>query len=841
MPLNDCKSIRSVASLAREQIVRIFSILLFSSSAAHSGILDVDEWFTSGEFANRESEIARLLKAGNYIEAEVKALNVLSNTENSEGRRSIYYVQALLLVQKVYSKTARTEEAIRLLRDALHILESMKKPDDKGDVDQHNVRWLSGLVMTSLADLHYQKAQYAEAIPLLEKARLQPPSGRIGVGQFFASALTLNLRPKNQTKIARPADLILADAYIKVNRLDEAERILSLRTSDSTVEGLFALSGLMRIHLARQEKQKADDALSNALRISRTAMGFDREIDNLVAIELARELIKQDRYEEAAVLFTPSSLKYDASEIRKIRIGSEYTYDDLLETYLTIIANTKKSKRWTAAAFDAFERYHRSRLSATVSYAALSLAANNKENIEVGRQFQRLLSEAHEIEAQRRKLSVSRGDVKTLSELNERQANLAKYIAMVGARLIEQDPSYGRLLGTSSGEVGNLNRLIEPDEAIVEYFLGKSRSFALILKKDDAHLVPLKTTRDDVSRLVSMVRSTLVVGETIKRYDDKSAYILYKKIFQPLEQHLSSIRRIVVVSDGALQLMPFGALIDRSMTNADYQSYSWLINKYSFRYLPSATNFAHLRTLPSHFSGDNRLIGFGDPKFGNESGGIRNFRLTVEDLKASRRELVSLLRKQPELPETADELSELANLLNKDKSTVHLRGNATETMVKKSDFNNYDFVAFATHGVTSGQIGLIGEPALLLTPPDDEPTDLDDGLLTASEISTLSLNTKLAILSACNTAAGDGSGEGDALSGLAMSFFRAGARSVMVSHWAVESESAKRLTTGMIRSPDFEKNNWGDALRDSMVGLIKLGPEFSHPVFWSPFIIVGDR
>ena len=74
------------------------------------------------------------------------------------------------------------------------------------------------------------------------------------------------------------------------------------------------------------------------------------------------------------------------------------------------------------------------------------------------------------------------------------------------------------------------------------------------------------------------------------------------------------------------------------------------------------------------------------------------------------------------------------------------------------------------------------------------PTEADDGLLTASEIATLKLNADWVVLSACNTAAGGGEGA-EALSGLARAFFYAGARALLVSHWAVYSTAATELTT----------------------------------------------
>ncbi len=78
------------------------------------------------------------------------------------------------------------------------------------------------------------------------------------------------------------------------------------------------------------------------------------------------------------------------------------------------------------------------------------------------------------------------------------------------------------------------------------------------------------------------------------------------------------------------------------------------------------------------------------------------------------------------------------------------------------------------------KLGSVVGPALVLTPPD-KATEEDDGLLTASEIAQLRMDADFVILSACNTAAGEG-GNAEGLSGLAKAFFYAGSRALLVSH-----------------------------------------------------------
>ena len=140
----------------------------------------------------------------------------------------------------------------------------------------------------------------------------------------------------------------------------------------------------------------------------------------------------------------------------------------------------------------------------------------------------------------------------------------------------------------------------------------------------------------------------------------------------------------------------------------------------------------------------------------------------------------------------------------------------------------------------AGEIKGVGEPALALSIPD-KATEMDDGLLTASEVAQLKLNAEWVVLSACNTAAGQKPGA-EAFSGLARAFFYSGTRALLVSHWPVISEAAVKLTTGAFSALKTDPAiGRAEALRRSMLGLIDRGtPQERHPAYWAPFVVVGE-
>ena len=154
-------------------------------------------------------------------------------------------------------------------------------------------------------------------------------------------------------------------------------------------------------------------------------------------------------------------------------------------------------------------------------------------------------------------------------------------------------------------------------------------------------------------------------------------------------------------------------------------------------------------------------------------------------------------------------------------------------------------LALATHGLMANELRPGAQAGLVFSPPK-EASERDDGYLTASEILALKLRADWVILSACNTAAGDGTSGAEGLSGLARSFFYAGAHDLLVSRWPVRDEVAPLITVEAIRirksSPEISRSEAiqiaarkvrNDASHDSP------DDTWAHPNAWAPFSSVG--
>jgi CHAT domain-containing protein len=194
----------------------------------------------------------------------------------------------------------------------------------------------------------------------------------------------------------------------------------------------------------------------------------------------------------------------------------------------------------------------------------------------------------------------------------------------------------------------------------------------------------------------------------------------------------------------------------------------------------------------------------------------------------------------PALPETREEIMAVAKELSADPAhDVFLGPQASRrTVIRLNDAGELAkrrVVMFATHGLAPGNLPDLRQPALALAYAKGES---GDWLLTLEDVLKLKLDADWVVLSACNTAAADGR-SGEALSGLGRGFFYAGARSVLVTHWAVETQSAKDITSGAFSAYANGRISRAEALRSAQLALIAK-PRTSHPALWAPFVLVGD-
>ena len=399
--------------------------------------------------------------------------------------------------------------------------------------------------------------------------------------------------------------------------------------------------------------------------------------------------------------------------------------------------------------------------------------------------------------------------------------------------------------------------------------LATGESLALLAPMKDATLVMVISKRSFSQRLVGLPgsraaglvkrirRSVNLLRYTLPEFDAAAASKLYSVLFGWEPDLLKQTGSLTVITNSALAAIPFSLLVTQPPALAQAQNYRdlhWLISAMSVTHAPSIRSW-YAVTGPQTGAHSQGFIAWANPAFDGVSreavadngmvvrGTVKAIQsdnaTPLDGLPADMGQLL------PPLTETFKEASAIAKALGgPTQSEVYQGTAATRSSVLASsqtgDLAKHNVVMFATHGLMPAEVTGLYQPALALA---QERGGKLPSLLQLEDILTLRMSADWVILSACNTATADKTG-GDPLSGFARGFFYAGARGMLVTHWAVDSNSATTITTRTIeRYVHNKKLSRAQALQMAQIDLIKgKGDQeyWSHPAFWAPYALVGN-
>jgi CHAT domain-containing protein len=447
----------------------------------------------------------------------------------------------------------------------------------------------------------------------------------------------------------------------------------------------------------------------------------------------------------------------------------------------------------------------------------------------------------------------------------------------VRADIDRQFPDYAELIDPKPPATVQIKEMLKPGEALLSFYFGRDASFVWAISQDGkVEFAALRESAaaidDKIKKLREALEPQAAMISDIPKFDLALSHDLYKTLLGPVNAAWSDAKSLIVVTNGALGLLPLGVLTSapHELSNdgpifAGYRGVPWLSRTHAVTMVPSAAALRTLRRLPPGSPHRQTLIAFGDPWFNDKQAAeatAENVQLAASDVQMrgiplKRRAGPQIdgldsaeLGQLPRLPDTADELRSIALALEADPTkALHLGKDANEQLVKKTDLSGFKIVAFATHGLVPGELDGLDQPALALSAPSVAGVE-GDGLLTMQEILSLKLDADWVVLSACNTGVGAGAGA-EAASGLGRAFFYAGTRAILVTNWSVHSQSARELVTDLFhRQAADAKLSRGEALRQASMALLD-GKGFTeekgetlftyaHPLFWAPYSIIGD-
>ena len=322
--------------------------------------------------------------------------------------------------------------------------------------------------------------------------------------------------------------------------------------------------------------------------------------------------------------------------------------------------------------------------------------------------------------------------------------------------------------------------------------------------------------------------------------------LIYQQFLKQVEPYINDKKNLYFITDEYMSDIPFELLVvNKEVYKEDAETLlkegfeaEYLIEKFNIKYLPNTASLMELKKNKATQSEKANLnfLGVGNPKFSKSN---KNLTSLIIDLNSRGflKDVDKINSNYEELPFTGKELSTLKNIFK--KSTVLEYTAATETNVKSLDLKKFNIINFATHAEVSSAFQGFNEPFLVLTPPKIS-SEMDDGLLTSSEVSGLNLNANLVILSACDTSAKKNQ-YASGFSGLISSFLLAGANSVVATHWPVDDNAGYLLMTETMKKFVHSDLDFSEALRKTKIEFIKgkFEGKFKNPFFWAPYVYVG--
>ncbi len=772
--------------------------------------------------------------------AELRQLESWTSERQKQYGRS-WHTTAAIEVAVPQIAAGRLYEAEESLREALALLKSYEFTESQM---ASFYRWVS--------DLYFAQGRYSDSLRIaLKVRRLQSETG---LAENTAQALWTRQRITKNLVAEKRWDESLKE-FMDVDRVVGENENLKPIARMVDLRGLTQLNTQQPAEAAKTFKATLDWTAKN-FGEKHYFTSFKRGLYGMAIAKDPSQNVKALQELQIAIdgLSSPDALSNQFEE-SPFRLSLR---QDIYKTYIKLLAQHQASLPNAAElAFAASGHLLNSSVQQAISEAAARAAIKKPGLGEIARQDQdakaELITLYGYISAQAGESQQQRMTPDVIKAMRMRVSELEHQRRQYKAQIQKEFPEYFQLLQPKSAIPKDISAHLNPKEIFVSIVPMDDETYVFAISATGKPIMHRSLlTQGEIKKIVQNIRSSLDVAEfgaKAPRFKFDASYRLYQNLLGPIYDVLQGNEHLIIATTGPLGQLPFGVLVKESWNGNDYSKAPWLIRDFGISHVSSASAWLALKTLSKTPSGKQPLMAWGDPTFAvtAASASTKNSVRSVLNKHAVYGELDKAVVDQvryatlPPLPETRDEVISLAKALKADlKTDVLLGEKATRESVliasESQKLLDKQVIVFATHGLLPGDLPKLEQPALAMAAMSESGSS---PLLTLEDVMGLRLNADWVILSACNTAGADGKVE-EAMSGLARGFFYAGSRSLLVTHWSVESESAMQLTTKTLelykKHPNMSR---AEALKQSMLSLMQ-SPHFSHPTFWAPYALVGE-
>jgi CHAT domain-containing protein/Tfp pilus assembly protein PilF len=778
--------------------------------------------------------------------------------------------QLLSNIATARSELGEYQDALDMLNRALDIFKTVPEPEEEADA-----RLSIGRIYINLGEREEAIANFQEALRIATKAgslRLEATAlHNIGAAYLLQSQTDkalefLNRALEVERQVGdRMGQGITRDCIARIytsqgkyaEALDLSMRSLNFMREMGNAHGeAIVLNRIGRIYGDLGESDRAQKYFKEALSLS-TALG-DRATEAGILYSRAKVDEVLGRLPDALSGLTRAlniveSLRTDIAN-QKLRDSYSTSVREFYDLYLDILMRSHRqspSKNYDIEALHVSERSRARSLLEMLAQAQGGIRPDVRRGVEPG-----LLDREHLLE---RKINAAlERQVRLLSTTHstEEAKDIATELERLGieydqveASIHRSSPAYSSLKVPIPLDAKEIQHTVIDDESILlEYGLGQERAYLWVITKESMNSFELASSLEDIKTAAQTVISMLMdKGGTVSKFESAAANLTKILIPSKAAVQVRLKKRILVVPDGILQHVPFGAL----SLDASSRGYSPLLADYDLVMLPSASTIRTIReSIILRRPAAGTVAVFADPVFSDTDDRVHKGPLRTrpkaahQDLGLATGETDALARivarskvdrstiSLPRLASTRKEAEIISNLVP--DARVHLDFDANLNAVLDPETNHYRILHFATHGFAPD-----GHPewsGIVLSLVDTRG-ESQDGYLGISRVTKLALPTDMVVLSACDTAiAKDAHGEG--LIGLARGFMYAGVPRVVATLWPVREDAAVELMRRFYTAMFQQRLSPALALRTAQTSMWKQGSW--APSDWAAFIFSGE-
>jgi len=722
-------------------------------------------------------------------------------------------------------------------------------PAEKFDLD------VKASILVHMGQLFSLQNDLANAVSKFEQARdLKPQPPRLA-GIFTNLAVALASQGKLQEAMAAYNEALKIQLELK----DKKGQALTLQKRGETY------------NLLKQHQQAADD-LKRALvlwDLLKDPRGRAATLNTLAQVEQDRGNLKEalNHSDEAISVVESQRTTLSSRELRASYFATQENYYEL-NIDLKMQLSQSDGDEYVAQAFATAEK-------ARARVLLETLTESGVDQLEASRTSQPGLATLIEQLAAVRKKLAAKAQARTkflsgnpnpaqLAALEREIQTLSEKYDSLETQIRSQHRKFATLTRPQPATFKDSQQQLDPDTLLLEYALGNKRSYAWVVSQNSIKSFGL-APRDQIEKVVWQLRES-VTGDrknknetlleaqsrTQQQYSNASSE-LSKLIIAPVASELRA-KRLVVVPDGALQLVSFAAL---PVAGAETP----LLTDHEIIYFPSASVLMlQRRELANRKPAAHAVAVLANPVFQPDDERVSDARkkkpekdtlahqtqsAPVDSAVLSRnvnkrRDVKSALRdvgvdQLTRLPYSNQEAAAIMTVAPKGEVLSKLGFDATRAAALNPELSKYKIIHFATHGILDLQHPELSAIVLSLVDKNGAP---QDGYLFLHDIYNLNLPAELVVLSACQTGIGK-QVKGEGLIALTRGFMYAGAARMVASLWKVDDAATAALMKEFYKEMFVNGKKPAAALQAAQI-YMRGTRRWNSPVYWAGFFIQGE-